>query len=60
MRKNKPVKDMNYAPYNAIGRLDIKLNIDGKYFSFHGTGTLIGVNLVITAAHNVYHRESLT
>ncbi len=49
---------MNKHPYNAIGRLDIKLIIDGKNVSFHGTGTLIDVNLVITVAHNVYHRDS--
>jgi V8-like Glu-specific endopeptidase len=51
---------MNIHPFNAIGRLDIVFIIGGKRRKSHGTGTLIATNLVITAAHNIYHRDSKT
>jgi V8-like Glu-specific endopeptidase len=52
---------MTKAPYNAIGRIQMTFvtkGVNAQEFSGSGTGTLIDTHLVITAAHNVYHRES--
>jgi V8-like Glu-specific endopeptidase len=61
------VPNMNVHPYNAIGRIETifvvkdkdgnekRIPSQGKSI---GTGTLISPTLVITAAHNIYHRDS--
>ncbi len=54
---------MNVHPYNAIGRIETFFLVkdkDGneKHIPSQGTGTLISPTLVITAASNIYHRDS--
>ena len=45
----KPVKNVDTYPYSAVGV--IKTKFGGKYF-VHGTGCLIGPNIVLTVIHN--------
>jgi V8-like Glu-specific endopeptidase len=54
---------MNIHPFNAIGKLEITFIIQdskSKEFPFTGTGVLVSTNMVLTSAHNVYHRDSQT
>ncbi len=46
----KKVQDTLDFPYSAIGLLSLKYNQK----SFSGTGFLVGPNIVLTAAHNLY------
>ena len=48
----KQIPDTKIYPYCCIGV------ITGKYeeFSYHGTGCLIASMIVLTCAHNIYHR----
>jgi V8-like Glu-specific endopeptidase len=46
------VNDPLQFPYSAIG----KLSLNYQHGQYIGTGFLVGPNIVLTAAHNVYSR----
>lgn len=45
-------------PYSAICKIEVTFEKDGEQIHQYGTGTLIGPNTIITAAHVVGARES--
>ena len=46
------VEDPLEFPYSAIGYLSLKYGLS----KYSGSGFLVGPNIVLTAAHNVYSR----
>ena len=49
--KSIKVEQVDEYPYSAVGILKVFKN--GEFLG-HGTGSLIGPNLVLTAGHNCY------
>lgn len=49
------VQNLLEYPNSAVGSIISKFYIGDKVLTSKGTGCLIGTNIVLTAAHNVYH-----
>ena len=53
--QRKRISDISSLPYSAIGLLCVQFPLKNGYKTGYGTAFLVGHNIVITAAHNIFN-----